>query len=346
MSYDDRFRLNCGRLAEFITLRGRLPKKEMIHPRLTKKIEGKEYQQLSEESKDEYNQKLEKNKLQAKRQQHDHYERENACFLNHCRNRISNMKPERIALLDSIHTGLLAPIRTLHRCSDPLAGWEEEFNAWASTSTNDAMRSPVFPSTREPYVSSATSFQEHMVKKSGCHLKFKPSDCCPTKTKPGTMADVFSYALYPRLDLSAAYPQIAYETIQFDDVPPQDYAHHSGTIIQPESTPHKLKQLIAEAEKVLLPNDLIQCIRECKTYSEFESVLDGSGTIFDSFHYGIGGYCYSEVGCILDLKYPQPYRTSFSCTFGPTHYFPSLGTECQELYTYGSPGRPTLDARS
>jgi len=322
-SHEERFRLNCGRLAEFITLRGRLPKKEMIHPRLTKKIKGEGYQQ--------HERKRENNQPPVKRQPRDPYERANAIFLGCCRSQrqLSKMKPERIALLDSIHTGILAPIKTVHQCYTPLPGWEEEFNAWASTSTNDAMRSPVFPSTREPYVSSATSFQEHMVKKSGCHLKFKPSDCCPTKTKPGTMADVFSYALFPRLERSLDYSQIAYETIQFDDVPPQDYTHHSGTIIQPESTPSKLKQLIAEAEKVLLPNDLIQCIRECKTYSEFESVLDGSGTIFDSFHYGIGGYCYSEVGCILDLKYPQPYRTSFSCTFGPTHYFPSLRTECR-----------------
>ena len=105
--------------------------------------------------------------------------------------------------------------------------------------------------------------------------------------------------------------------------------------------------MIEEAEKVLLPHNLIDRIRGCRTFSEFEALLDGSGTTFDSFNYGVGGYVYSKVGCIMDLKYPQPYRTSFSCTFGPTHYFPSLGTECQELFTYGShPGRPTLDARS
>ena len=74
-------------------------------------------------------------------------------------------------------------------------------------------------------------------------------------------------------------------------------------------------------------------------------MLNDNEMVFDSFHYGVGGYVYSEVGCILDMKYPQPYRTSFSCTLGPSHYFPSLGTECQELYTYGSPGRSTVDAR-
>ena len=262
LSHDDRFRLKSGRLSEFIAMRKRLPRKEMIHTKITKLMKDEEYEKLSNESKAKYKLDMENNELRVKNNPRDPYERENAIFVDNCRQNLPTMKPERIRLLDSIHTGILAPIKTSHQRSIPLQGWTEKFKAWASTATKTAVRSPRFPSTQESYVSSAQSFKEHMVKKSGCHLRFKPSNCCPTKTKPGTMADIFSYALFPRIE-SLAKPQIiVHETIKFDDVPARDYIHHSGTMIQPESTSSKLKELIANAEKILLPNNLIDRIRE------------------------------------------------------------------------------------
>ena len=326
-SHDNRFRRNCGRLVEFVTLRGHLPEKQLIHPKKKKHQDERPTE---------------------KKQPRDPYERENAIFIDACRQRQTTMKPERKALLNSIHTGILNHFKTSRRNLRPLLGWTEQFAEWASSTTIAAVRSPKFPSTKESYVANANSFQEHMVTKSGCHLKFQPSDCCPTltKLKPGTMADVLSYALFPRLQGTFQYKNIAYKTISFDDIPPIDYPHHSGTIIQAEATPTKLKGLIQKAEQILMPNNLLDQIRYCKTISEFHALLDENDQCFDAFHFGIGGYVYKDVGCILGLDYPQPYRTSFSCTIGRTHYFPSLGTECQELYTYGSPGRPTVDARS
>ena len=222
----------------------------MIHPQITKEMKDEDCKKLSNEAKAKYKQDLEKNKLQVKKNPSNPYERENAIFVDNCCRQLPNMKPKWIQLLDSIHTGILAPIKTLHQRSIPSPGWTEKFEAWASTSTNAAVRSPVFPSTLESYVSSAKWFQEHMVTKSGYHLRFKPSDCCPTKTNPGSMADIFSYTLFPRLESSADYQNIVHETISFDNIPPRDYIHHSGTMTQLESTPSKLKQLIANAGKI------------------------------------------------------------------------------------------------
>jgi len=76
-------------------------------------MKDEDYEKLSNESKAKYKQDLEKNKL-LKKNPRDPYERENAIFVDYCRQRLSKMKPERILLLDSIHTGILAPIKTDH----------------------------------------------------------------------------------------------------------------------------------------------------------------------------------------------------------------------------------------
>ena len=184
----------------------------MIHTKITKFMKDEEYEKLCNDSKAKYKLDLENNDLRVKKYPRDPYKRENAIFVDSCRQNLSTMKPERIRLLDSIHTGILAPIKTSHQCSIPLHGWTEKFKAWASTATKTAVRSPRFPSTQESYVSSAQSFQEHMVKKSGCHLRFELSDCCSSKTKPGTMADIFSYALFPRIESLVKRQIIVHET--------------------------------------------------------------------------------------------------------------------------------------
>ena len=287
------------------------------------------------------------NLKQRPRTPRDPYERGNAIFIDYCRTRLSKSKltPERIKLLDSIHTGILTPIKTSHRRSFPLEGWAEKFLGWTNKTTTVIVRSCVFPSTFESYVSSTHSFEEHMITKSGCHLKFKPIDCCPTVTTPGTMADVFSYALYPCLESTSHNNSIIHETITFDDIPAKNYDHHSGTLIPTESATSKLKGLIEDATALLMPNNLIGRIRDCQSVAEFDALMSENEMCFDTFNYGIGGLVYHELGCILDQHYAQPYRTSFSCTMGPSHYFPSLDTECLQLYTYGANGRCTVDAR-
>ena len=138
---------------------------------------------------------------------------------------------------------------------------------------------------------------------------------------------------------------ILHETITFDDIPTKSYDHHSGTFIPLGPALSKLKCLIEDATLLLMPNNLIRRIRDCKSVAEFDALMLDNEMCFDTFHYGIGGLVYDRLGCILDLHYAQPYRTSFSCTMGPNHYFPSLDTECLQLYTYGANGRCTVDAR-
>ena len=171
LSHAQRFRMRSGLLAEFVALRQRLPEMEMIHPRPIKVMIDEQYDTLSEEEKEKYNKKLEKMKQQVKGQPRDPYERENAIFVSYCRVRLLRMKPERIRILDSIHSGILSPTKSSHRRSFSLQGWEEQFLAFAGKTTNALVQSSFFPSTLEPYVSSSRSFEEHMITKSGCHLK-------------------------------------------------------------------------------------------------------------------------------------------------------------------------------
>ena len=156
ISQYDRFRMKCGYLSEFTTLRGRPPKK-----------------------------------------QSEKYENDLATFIDNCRQRQLQMKQARIDMLNSIHTGILTHIKSSHRCSQPSLAWMDRFKQFAHDTTAIFVRSAIFPSTRESYVLSSLSFPEHVIKKSGCHLKFEPSDCDPGRTLPGTMEDVLSYALFP-----------------------------------------------------------------------------------------------------------------------------------------------------
>ena len=43
---------------------------------------------------------------------------------------------------------------------------------------------------------------------------------------------------------------------------------------------------------------------------------------------------------------PQPRRVGYSCYAEPVYHFPSLGMNCQKLFTYGANGRADADIRS
>ena len=96
------------------------------------------------------------------------------------------------------------------------------------------------------------SFEERMITKSGCHLKFKPRDCIPTETKPGTMADVFFHILFPSVQSTPPNKIMHHETVTFDDIPVVPYRHHSGTFIPTVSL--KLKLLVKKVTDLLMPN--------------------------------------------------------------------------------------------
>ena len=181
---------------------------------------------------------------------------------------------------------------------------------WCKTSTS-VVWFYFFPCTFKSYVSSTHSFEEHMITKSGCHLKFKPIDCCPTVTKPGTMAGVFSYVLFPRLQLTSQINSILHETITFDDIPAKNYNHHSSTLIPPKDVPSKLKGLVEDAKELLMSNNLMGRLTDCKPIAEPDTLMLENEMCFDTFNYGIGHLYYKELGCIMDQHYPQPYRTSF-----------------------------------
>ena len=86
---------------------------------------------------------------------------------------------------------------------------------------------------------------------------------------------------------------ILHETITFDDIPTKSYDHHSGTFIPPGPAPSKLKCLIEDATLLLMPNNLIGRIRDCKSVAEFDALMSDNEMCFDTFHYGI------EVGKVV-----------------------------------------------
>ena len=111
---------NYGRLAELITLRGRLPEKQLLHPK-------KHHLEPDEQSTE-------------KKWSRDPNERENAVFLDNCRQRQTMRTPARKALLNSIHMRILDHSKRLWRNLCPMHRWTDQFVAWASMTTNAAVR--------------------------------------------------------------------------------------------------------------------------------------------------------------------------------------------------------------
>ena len=48
----------------------------------------------------------------------------------------------------------------------------------------------------------------------------------------------------------------------------------------------------------------------------------------------------------MDTQMPQPIRVGYSCYAEPAYHFPSLGINCQQLFTYGANKRADADIRS
>ena len=127
-----------------------------------------------------------------------------------------------------------------------------------------------------------------------------------------------SYALFPRFRPAGQYLTFPYTTNAFDTPPPMAYDHHCGTIIHPNSSMCNLNELIAKTKNILMPNDLMAKMKDCRTISEFDALLKDNEEVFDTYFYGKEGLVHSDIDCILDLHFPQPYRTAYSCTTGPS----------------------------
>ena len=134
-----------------------------------------------------------------KRTSTDQYEKKLGRWMEDQRTMASGgrLRSDRIEVLDQIHPGILSYKTTMHRSEEPSLRWQAVFDAWAGETTEADVRSYRFPSIDRPYVDTAKSFKEHMVRKTKCYREFQPADCHPSKTKPGTLQDVFSYMVYP-----------------------------------------------------------------------------------------------------------------------------------------------------
>jgi hypothetical protein len=158
------------------------------------------------------------------------------------------------------------------------------------------------------------------------------------------MQDVFSYAIYPDCRVIKKSKATCIQNVVDKD---KKYKHeYNGKYFPPGSFSSEINGLIREAMDTLMPNDLIGKLRRCATPQDLEDTLRQNEVHFDTFHYPKNGVGRPPLVNIMDTKMPQPRRVGYSCYAEPAYHFPSLGINCQKLFTYGANGRVDADIRS
>lgn len=181
---------------------------------------------------------------------------------------------DRIDAINRIHPGILSHKKTVHESEEPSPAWLVVFDGWAKETTEANVRSYTFPSTNLPYAARAMSYKEHMVRKTKCYLEFQPSDCHPSKTKPGTMQDVLSYMVYPhaRTREYENDPQ-PFTTNEVERKHPR-FHKYSGMLFM---MPSGLQGVVVRVLDMLLPNGLLEKLKQCRP-DEFVSLLNENRT--------------------------------------------------------------------
>ena len=318
---NDTFIPQCDKLREFLVLHERIPKRVM--------------KPITE---------------------HDMNENSLSIFVQGQRTLMRNgrLSDERKVILDRINVGLLEYKLHYHsiNCQCPNKFkllWDKVFDEMAAKTTMDEVRKERYSSTNKPYVSgSARSLDEYMVIKTQCHYSMSPRECNPS-APPGTMQNVLSYAVNPDTRPQPAKYGLRstsnrYEKNVADEDPP---FHHSrsGTLIHGKNQSSEYLSLLQKTTETLFPNHLLERMRQCETLEDFNILEKENLSLFDTFHYGLGGQGKLPLVQIMQTRYPQPRRTGFSCTIDGPHLFPHLGVPCVKLYSYGASGRAPVDGR-
>lgn len=277
-------------------------------------------------------------------------------FINDCRKyqRAGTLSDARKDAINDVHPGILSYHKTNSRKRKASPEWEIEFAKAASRTTIQQVRSHGYPSDGVSYVPVHPSAEEHMIRETGACFKFKPSDCNPGTTSKSTIQDVMSYALYPdrrKRDYEGGDTVPTFTPNVVDD-PKRSSNHRSGSLFPSNNVPSRIKELMAQVEELLMPNDLIGRLQACCNFDEFDALMKENEHIFDTFNFGDGGLRVDEkVVNIFDTHFPQPRRQSYSTYAGPPRPCPSLldlngeAVHLQELLMYGATGRPILDTR-
>ena len=164
LTQDDKFEMQCNRLREFLVLRCRFPRDRSDAP----KDERRLYNFIRTSLRDLRNRKL---------------------------------KESRRNELDAIHHGILSWKSGYDIIARDTEEWTSVFaNLAAKSNLAEEVKSFCFHSTCEPYVWSANSFEEHIIRRTGCHRVFQPNDChLPVHYKALHYAGCFFVCNLPRL---------------------------------------------------------------------------------------------------------------------------------------------------
>mmetsp|Transcript_13141 Transcript_13141/g.19661 ORF Transcript_13141/g.19661 Transcript_13141/m.19661 type:complete len:832 (-) Transcript_13141:86-2581(-) len=339
---DMAFHKSSGRLSEFLTLRERLPTLDATNSA----------------------------------------EKECAEFIIKCRHDNYNgcLNEDKVGLLNNINLGILADElqyvtdRNLTYTTDE---WKHKFDELANRAaaastlidhkptaavnwlyTPSSESSYNFQSTNESFISieGVSTEVEFMIRRMrGCLLAC-PHKCNKDAT-PGTIEDIFSYAIDSQKRQNAlsrhSAPSCRVMDMEYDANYIRDYneqydpdSHRSGSYFPPPSQPVEYKTRLANAMDELLPNGLLEKYQNCESLDQFRDLENQHRQLYDNFHFPEGGIGHRPVTRIMDTTYPQPRRMGFSVTTGDSLPFPELATDCRRLYSYGATGRVTADGRS
>ena len=296
----------------------------------------------------------------------DPYEHSLATWIQRRRSKMSSQKTsledtrEIKQMLHSINPGLATYKVHRKEYNRVTPEWEEEFKRLEAQSPAELaiVRDYRYSSTGEPYVPTARSFSEHVMRHLKCTDEFGPDECDPQKVNHGTMQHIFSYALHPNIRPSARkrhqYVSNAFEgdysmynSFHHGSIPPGSKQYRSGTLLPGSQQSPGYMNLLNEAVDYIMPDNLLHKMRECPTLDDFNKLeRENFGRIYDTFNYYERGAGQLPIRPIMDLTtHSQPKRISFTPASSPVRYFPALGTHCQWLTSYGACGRPSADNR-
>ena len=202
-----------------------------------------------------------------------------------------------------------------------------------------------FYSPSRPFVSDQSkTFREYMMKKIGTYGM--SSDECGPQSKKGTLQRVMYYLMdknaKPTLNAISKSSGVQVDVPQANFVVPN---HHHSYYIPPNIIPSHIKQQMNSVLYEVLSPAMLTSLSKCTTKDEVFGILQLNEGFFDTFHFGASGLYSKDITPIFSTRFPQPRRINFSVQRSPPKVIPQVNIKVQELFVYGSAGRPYLDQR-
>lgn len=155
--------------------------------------------------------------------------------------------PHKKEELNNVHPAILDSKIKYEDEIEPSEEWIALFEKWKEETNEEELRAYKFPTINEPYIPTAGSVQEHIIRKTGCHRFSQPSECHP-KTTPGTMKNVISFLIHPEQRYENQHKCSISENNAFEEQPPSPLRHeYSGTLFSSDTMSSQMKSLLLAA---------------------------------------------------------------------------------------------------